>query len=102
MPEENKIKGGRLPDRLPVLYRQADLPAERIVHDLRYWDGPDADPEKNLRDLYRPKGTGWPVLVFIHGGGWTNGASGTAIRPTAGCARPHRCGSSARTRHPGW
>jgi acetyl esterase/lipase len=61
---------------IPLLYRQADLPAERIVHDLRYWDGPDADPEKNLRDLYRPKGTGWPVLVFIHGGGWTSGDKG--------------------------
>ena len=58
---------------IPLLYRHADLPAEQIVKDVRYWDGPDADPEKNRLDLFHPLGTGWPVLVFIHGGGWTSG-----------------------------
>lgn len=61
---------------IPLLYRHADLPSEQLVPDLRYWDGPGADPEKNLLDLYRPQGTGWPVLVFIHGGGWTSGDKG--------------------------
>ena len=64
---------------VPILYRKADLPAEQIVRDLRYWDGPDADATKNLLDLYRPKGTGWPVLVFIHGGGWTSGDKGLRV-----------------------
>ena len=64
---------------IPLLYRQADLPAAQIVHDLRYRDGPDADPKKNLLDLYRPAGTGWPVLVFIHGGGWTSGDKGLRV-----------------------
>jgi acetyl esterase/lipase len=59
---------------IPILYRRADLPERQIVRNLRYWDGPDADPKKNLLDLYLPKdGSGWPVLVFIHGGGWTSG-----------------------------
>jgi acetyl esterase/lipase len=61
---------------IPLLYRHADLPSGQIVRDLRYWDGPDADLEKNLLDLYLPNGTGWPVLVFIHGGGWTSGDKG--------------------------
>jgi acetyl esterase/lipase len=58
---------------IPLLYRHADLPAEQIVKDVRYWDGPESDPKKNRLDLFCPRGTGWPVLVFIHGGGWTSG-----------------------------
>lgn len=58
---------------IPILYRRADLPERQIVRNLRYAEGPDSDPKKNLLDLYLPTGTGWPVLVFIHGGGWTSG-----------------------------
>ncbi len=58
---------------VPIFYRRADLPERQIVRDLRYWSGPDADPKKHRLDLFRPTGTGWPVLVFIHGGGWTSG-----------------------------
>ncbi len=58
---------------IPVLYRRAALPEAQIVRDVRYWDGPASDAEKNLLDLFVPTGTGWPVLVFIHGGGWTSG-----------------------------
>ncbi len=58
---------------VPLFYRRADLPEQQIVRNLRYWNGPDADAKKNLLDLYLPKGSGWPVLVFIHGGGWTSG-----------------------------
>jgi acetyl esterase/lipase len=62
---------------VPFFYRRADLPAQQVVHDLAYWDGPDADPEKNVLDLFVPKAPdGWPVLVFIHGGGWTSGDKG--------------------------
>lgn len=58
---------------VPLLYRRADLPERQIVRNLRYWNGPDADAKKNLLDLYLPTGSRWPVLVFIHGGGWTSG-----------------------------
>lgn len=61
---------------VPFFYRHADLPASQVVRDLRYWDGPGSDPKKNLLDLFLPQGTGWPVLVFIHGGGWTSGDKG--------------------------
>lgn len=58
---------------VPIFYRHADLPETQVVRDLPYRSGPGADPEKNLLDLYRPTGSGWPVMVFIHGGGWTSG-----------------------------
>jgi acetyl esterase/lipase len=58
---------------VPFFYRRADLPDAQIVHDVRYWDEPGSDSKKNLLDLFTPKGTGWPVLVFVHGGGWTSG-----------------------------
>jgi acetyl esterase/lipase len=58
---------------IPILYRRADLPEAQIVRDVRYWNGAGSDPEKNLLDLFLPTGSGWPVLVFIHGGGWTSG-----------------------------
>jgi len=62
---------------VPFFYRRADLPAQQIVYDLAYWTGPEADPEKNLLDLFVPQApAGWPVLVFIHGGGWTSGDKG--------------------------
>lgn len=64
---------------VPFLYREADLPAAQITRDVRYWDGPDADPEKHRLDLFRPSGTGWPVMVFIHGGGWTTGDKGLRV-----------------------
>jgi acetyl esterase/lipase len=58
---------------VPFFYRRADLPETQIVRDLPYRTGPGADREKNRLDLYRPTGRGWPVMVFIHGGGWTSG-----------------------------
>lgn len=44
----------------------------RVVKDVRYVTGSE-DP-KHLLDLYLPKDrTGFPVVVFIHGGYWTSG-----------------------------
>ena len=46
----------------------------RVVRDLAYYDGEDADPKKHRLALYLPRGkTGFPVLLFVHGGGWRNG-----------------------------
>lgn len=58
---------------VPIFYRRADLPERRIVRDLPYSHAPDADPKKNLLDLFLPEGRNWPTLVFVHGGGWTSG-----------------------------
>lgn len=45
-----------------------------IVRDLAYYDGPDADRVKHKLDLYLPKGAkDFPVLFFVHGGGWRHG-----------------------------
>jgi acetyl esterase/lipase len=45
------------------------------VHkDIAYVEGKDADERQKL-DLYVPKGAkDYPVLFFIHGGGWTGGS----------------------------
>jgi len=45
-----------------------------IIRDLAYVDTPDADPVKHKLDLYLPPGRkDFPVLVFVHGGGWSHG-----------------------------
>jgi len=48
-----------------------------IVQNLAYYEGKDADQERHKLDLYLPKGKGgFPVLLFVHGGGWKNGNKG--------------------------
>ena len=45
-----------------------------IKHDLTYTDGAEADLKKHKLDLYLPKGkTDFPVVMFVHGGGWVFG-----------------------------
>lgn len=44
------------------------LPEQQIEHDLAY--GP---LERHRLDLFRPAGSGWPLLVFVHGGSWNAG-----------------------------
>jgi acetyl esterase/lipase len=55
--------------------RAADTPAEyRLVKDVPYYEGEDADPIKHKLDLYLPKECkNAPVLFFVHGGGWVHG-----------------------------
>jgi acetyl esterase/lipase len=46
----------------------------QIVPDIPYYEGKDADPVKHQLDLYLPRGQkDFPVLFFIHGGGWRHG-----------------------------
>ncbi len=56
-----------------VLYQPAQVPADRVLRDVAYRKGPEADPVKHRLDFFLPQGEGWPVLVFVHGGGWTAG-----------------------------
>jgi acetyl esterase/lipase len=63
---------------MPFLYERAELPADQVVRDIRYRADAAADPLKHQLDLYLPRPSGapgapWPVLVFVHGGGWTSG-----------------------------
>ena len=55
-----------------LLYDQA-RPAQRQLMDVAYRDDSEADPVKHRLDLFLPEGDGWPVLMFVHGGGWTRG-----------------------------
>ncbi len=65
-----------------VLYDEAELPADLVRRDLAYLPEPapsDAggDPKHRL-DLFLPladslRAGPWPVVVFVHGGGWTEG-----------------------------
>jgi acetyl esterase/lipase len=46
----------------------------KIVRDLRYNDAEDYHQTKHLLDLFLPKGAkDFPVLFFVHGGGWRHG-----------------------------
>jgi acetyl esterase/lipase len=67
------------------LYREASHPEALTQLDVPYGAGPEgaAGSPKHRLDLYWPEpGTpgsdpeaapGWPVVVFVHGGGWTRG-----------------------------
>jgi acetyl esterase/lipase len=47
----------------------------QVIKDLAYSDAKDADPVRHKLDLYLPKGhKDYPVLLFIHGGAWTQGS----------------------------
>jgi acetyl esterase/lipase len=46
----------------------------QVYTDIAYYDGPDAHPIKHRLDLFVPEGLkDAPVLIFVHGGGWTSG-----------------------------
>jgi len=62
------------------LYEPATLPEAQTRLDLAYRSDPAAHPEKHRLDLFLPDpgrsasgARGWPTLIFIHGGGWTDG-----------------------------
>jgi acetyl esterase/lipase len=46
-----------------------------VRKDVPYYTGAGASKERHVLDIYLPKGAkGYPVLFFIHGGGWTGGS----------------------------
>src|SRR5690349_13327499 len=48
--------------------------AVRVVRDVLYYEGEGSDERRHRLDLYLPRDqTGFPVLVFIHGGAWSRG-----------------------------
>ncbi len=56
-----------------TLYEKTAALAEHQLIDLAYREDEGSDPVKHRLDLFLPEGEGWPVLVFVHGGGWTAG-----------------------------
>lgn len=52
-----------------LLSEKADLPNEYVHKDIPY-----ASASKDqMLDLYLPKTRGWPLMIFVHGGGWQTG-----------------------------
>jgi acetyl esterase/lipase len=47
---------------------------QQSFRDIAYYEGPDADPVRHRLDVHVPKGQkDFPVLFFVHGGGWAKG-----------------------------
>ena len=68
---------------MPFLYEEVTLPNGQIVRDLPYHEGDSSHPDKHRLDLFLPasRNSGsasdaWPVVIFVHGGGWTSGDRG--------------------------
>ncbi len=61
-----------------LFYRNTPLPQQQKVENIAYTARDDPDPQHRL-DLYLPKGTNWPVLIFVHGGGWTSGDKNLSV-----------------------
>ena len=62
---------------MKFVYKRAPLPASQIFKDIPY-AAPSDSPKQRL-DLYTPASRGWPVVVFIHGGNWTEGDRGLTV-----------------------
>ena len=66
------------PEGGPRAVAQLDSPAMKILRDVQYYDGPGADAKLNALDLFLPEGkTNFPILFYVHGGGWRRGDKGT-------------------------
>ena len=75
-----------------MAYRGVDWPDDRVELDVVYRAGESAADPKAQLDLFLPAEgeTGWPTLVFVHGGGWTHGdrrLGALGIRPMQNLCR---------------
>lgn len=54
------------------------------IFDIRYLDEPAEDPRSLSLDIYPTSQANAPVMIFVHGGGWTRGnKSNVAAKPAA-------------------
>ncbi len=64
-----------------LLYDEAPVAPEKVLLDIPYLAG--STLEKHRLDLFLPREPpqegAWPVLIFVHGGGWTAGDKGLMI-----------------------
>ena len=59
---------------IAVMYKRAELPVQQVLLNLPYVNGASGNSSKQQQlNLFLPSGTNWPVLVFVHGGGWDAG-----------------------------
>jgi acetyl esterase/lipase len=60
-------------DDKPAILTGGNFEVE-VVADVPYYEAQDDDSNKRMLDLYLPKGhKDYPVLLFVHGGGWARG-----------------------------
>jgi acetyl esterase/lipase len=62
---------------ISLFYKNAPLPDAQVKYDLPYIDH-SLLAEQRL-DLFLPKGTNWPVFIFVHGGNWDAGDKGLRV-----------------------
>lgn len=60
---------------IALLYQEASLPPQQVMRDIPYAED-GATESKHRLDLFVPGGTNWPVMIFVHGGGWDSGDKG--------------------------
>ena len=53
------------------------LAAETRRNVQYYEQAPGKNPKSTSLDIYTPGGSGNPVMIYVHGGGWTNGDKGS-------------------------
>src|SRR5256885_11412708 len=56
---------------MALLYGPVPLAEGQVQRDICYREG--SEDSKHRVDLFLPPGSGWPILVFIHGGGLSSG-----------------------------
>lgn len=59
-----------------LLYEEAPAPS-RVLLDIPYRQ--DSPHQRHKLDLFVAEGDGWPVLIFVPGGGWTGGDKGLMV-----------------------
>ena len=59
-----------------LFYDEAPV-ASRVLRDLPY--RADSESEHHKLDLFPAAGSGWPVVIFVPGGGWTEGSKDLVI-----------------------
>jgi len=69
----NSLTGCALFRKSVLNYSETKLPDSQVKYDIAYWESAEADPVKNRLDLFLPKQSNWPLLVFVHGGEWISG-----------------------------
>ncbi len=56
-----------------LFYHEAVLARGRVYRDLYYWSGSLGGESRHRLDFYVPEGKAWPIMIFVHGGGWRRG-----------------------------
>jgi acetyl esterase/lipase len=62
-----------------LLYQPARLPSSEVRTNVSYAGNLISEGPRHELNLFLPKGTNWPVLVFVHGGGWDSGSKDLVV-----------------------